>query len=293
VVFVAIKSEYSQAFDWPEPNSVKPKTVGEVLYDLMAAKGWKGAGDWKRRANEIAPTIVGGSKKHGGPDLGPTRAKRAWVASRVRTRSPPNALEIGEKRLGRSEEAIAAFRDCFDLAENIARRDANDAASRVRIGTAGIELGNVLRYRAPGEALVVYDAVARRLGEVRNDPRSREDQAIALAGSSYALLRLHRNTEAKQRIDAALTVLKELKEYPAERMEFDDPAYVASRALADYEGKEGDPHNAVRLYEQLLDKVMAGKSGPYSDLKNVTKLSQLYESLIAAMPIRSTGLSWT
>jgi DNA (cytosine-5)-methyltransferase 1 len=29
-------------------------------------------------SHRIAPTIVGGSKKHGGPDLGPTRAKRAW-----------------------------------------------------------------------------------------------------------------------------------------------------------------------------------------------------------------------
>jgi DNA (cytosine-5)-methyltransferase 1 len=27
----------------------------------------------------VAPTIVGGSKKHGGADLGPTRAKEAWA----------------------------------------------------------------------------------------------------------------------------------------------------------------------------------------------------------------------
>src|SRR5215469_12214771 len=40
----------------------------------MAANGWKGAKAWRKRANEIAPTIVGGSKKHGGPALGPTRA---------------------------------------------------------------------------------------------------------------------------------------------------------------------------------------------------------------------------
>jgi DNA (cytosine-5)-methyltransferase 1 len=44
----------------------------------MAADGWRGAAAWAERANDIAPTIVGGSKKHGGPDLGPTRAKRAW-----------------------------------------------------------------------------------------------------------------------------------------------------------------------------------------------------------------------
>ena len=45
----------------------------------MAARGWPGAAAWARRADRIAPTIVGGSKKHGGGDLGPTRAKQAWA----------------------------------------------------------------------------------------------------------------------------------------------------------------------------------------------------------------------
>ena len=55
-----------------------PPTVGETLFDLMAANGWKGAERWKELACDIAPTLVGGSKKHGGPDLGPTRAREAW-----------------------------------------------------------------------------------------------------------------------------------------------------------------------------------------------------------------------
>jgi DNA (cytosine-5)-methyltransferase 1 len=50
------------------------------LYRLMKSGGWKGAKDWKKMASGIAPTIVGGSKKHGGPDLGPTRARAAWAA---------------------------------------------------------------------------------------------------------------------------------------------------------------------------------------------------------------------
>jgi len=45
----------------------------------MAANGWKGAASWANNANKIAPTIVGGSKKHGGPDLGPQRARNAWA----------------------------------------------------------------------------------------------------------------------------------------------------------------------------------------------------------------------
>jgi len=80
VVFVALKKDYSEHFAWPEKSAAKPVTVGECVYDLMAANGWKGAKPWCRTANEIAPTIVGGSHKHGGPDLGPTRARRAWAS---------------------------------------------------------------------------------------------------------------------------------------------------------------------------------------------------------------------
>jgi len=80
VVFVAVLKEYSEHFAWPDQSSQKPKTVGQVLHDLMAENGWKGVRPWVKTANEIAPTLVGGSHKHGGPDLGPTRARRAWAA---------------------------------------------------------------------------------------------------------------------------------------------------------------------------------------------------------------------
>jgi DNA (cytosine-5)-methyltransferase 1 len=80
VVFVAIRKELAAHFEWPAPNKHNPPTVGETLFDLMAVRGWRGVAAWRERANEIAPTIVGGSKKHGGPDLGPTRARKAWAA---------------------------------------------------------------------------------------------------------------------------------------------------------------------------------------------------------------------
>jgi DNA (cytosine-5)-methyltransferase 1 len=79
VNFVAIKKGFEHSFSWPIPEPGGALTVGETLHKLMAANGWKGARAWKQTASEIAPTLVGGSKKHGGPDLGPTRAKRAWA----------------------------------------------------------------------------------------------------------------------------------------------------------------------------------------------------------------------
>jgi DNA (cytosine-5)-methyltransferase 1 len=77
-ILVAFKQPLFKYFSWPEGGLVKTPTIGEALYDLVAAKGWAGATKWRDAANSIAPTLVGGSKKHGGPDLGPTRAKAAW-----------------------------------------------------------------------------------------------------------------------------------------------------------------------------------------------------------------------
>lgn len=77
-ILVALKKEIFEYFSWPEAMHGRAPTVGEALYDLIATKGWKGAKAWKLKANTIAPTLVGGSKKHGGPDLGPARSKAAW-----------------------------------------------------------------------------------------------------------------------------------------------------------------------------------------------------------------------
>jgi DNA (cytosine-5)-methyltransferase 1 len=77
-VLVAVLEELRGLFTWPEPLGNPAPTVGETLYDLMASNGWPEAKAWAKNANKIAPTLVGGSHKHGGPDLGPSRAKQYW-----------------------------------------------------------------------------------------------------------------------------------------------------------------------------------------------------------------------
>ncbi|TAD89435.1 MAG: DNA (cytosine-5-)-methyltransferase [Alphaproteobacteria bacterium] len=94
VVFVALAAEAAEHFRWPTPHPSSPPTVGACLLDLMAANGWEGAAAWADQADDIAPTLVGGSKKHGGPDLGPTRARAAWAVLGVNGKSL--ALEAPE-----------------------------------------------------------------------------------------------------------------------------------------------------------------------------------------------------
>lgn len=81
VVIVGIRKDLQKKkFVYPKAQELPAPTVGEALRDMMGANGWLGLDAWVSRANAVAPTIVGGSKKHGGPDLGPTRARRAWAA---------------------------------------------------------------------------------------------------------------------------------------------------------------------------------------------------------------------
>jgi DNA (cytosine-5)-methyltransferase 1 len=95
-ILVAMKAAAYEHFEWPHPIK-KPPTVGETLHDLMAAGGWKGAAAWAEQAKGIGPTLVGGSRKHGGPDLGPTRAREAWLKLQVDGKgladAPPRAAD--------------------------------------------------------------------------------------------------------------------------------------------------------------------------------------------------------
>lgn len=77
-VLVALKEADAAFFHWPETSHPRV-TVGSALRDLMGANGWTHLDDWVAMADSVGPTLVGGSKKHGGADLGPTRAKEAWA----------------------------------------------------------------------------------------------------------------------------------------------------------------------------------------------------------------------
>ncbi|PFG94664.1 DNA (cytosine-5)-methyltransferase 1 [Saccharopolyspora erythraea NRRL 2338] len=78
-LIVGMAPEHLARFSWPVGNDHGAPTVGDVLRKSMASRGWPGAEEWGRQANEIAPTIVGGAKGRGGADLGPSRTKDIWA----------------------------------------------------------------------------------------------------------------------------------------------------------------------------------------------------------------------
>ncbi|WP_078966937.1 DNA cytosine methyltransferase [Streptomyces sp. WM6378] len=102
-ILVAIRGDVlgDLELEWPTATHDAPCSVFEALGESMkeryqrfldmggtlAAEAQSRLDAWITKASEaastkkdggIAPTLVGGSKKHGGADLGPSRAKTAW-----------------------------------------------------------------------------------------------------------------------------------------------------------------------------------------------------------------------
>ncbi|MFL0575985.1 DNA cytosine methyltransferase [Brevibacterium luteolum] len=145
-ILVALKRPHFRNFEWPKPVGTPP-TVGEALGSMMGSRGWAGAAAWAERANGIAPTLVGGSRKHGGADLGPTRAKKAW-------------LELGVDGRGIADEAPGP-----ELPDDYIPRLTNPMAARIQGFAVGWEFSGrkTSVYRQIGNAFP--PPVAQAIGE--------------------------------------------------------------------------------------------------------------------------------
>ena len=134
VIIVGIRNDIKKSFSYPKKQNDSVPTVGETLKHLMGVNCWKQLDEWVAKANKIAPTIVGGSKKHGGPDLGPVRSRKAWAQLGVNgngiANEAPEANFVGMPKL--TKEMIALLQG-FPPEWNFGRR--KTAACRM-IGNA-------------------------------------------------------------------------------------------------------------------------------------------------------------
>jgi len=126
VFIVGLRRDIPGTFVFPEGDPRETPTVGETLSDLMGENGWTGVYEWKKKAAGIAPTVVGGSKKHGGPDLGPTRARKAWADLGIDGRgvadSAPDKDFTGDPRLTpKMLSRIQGFPDEWDFGQSKTR----------------------------------------------------------------------------------------------------------------------------------------------------------------------------
>ncbi len=172
-LLVALRSSAHERFAWPAPQKER-NHVGETLLDLMASRGWPGAIPWASRAKAVAPTVVGGSKKHGGPDLGPTRARQAWKELGV------DGLGIADEPPGpdfpvrglprltvRMVARIQSFPDSwlFSGRKTASYRQVGNAFPPLVASAVGLCIRSALEGKRVGASSAQYQAIQMRLIE--------------------------------------------------------------------------------------------------------------------------------
>lgn len=108
-----------------------------------------------------------------------------------------------------------------------------------------------------------------------------------MAGSSYALRRLGRFAEARQRLDAACARLSQLKLYPAEKVRTGPEQERVLWALADHETDTGHAARGIELYQGLLDRIEAGGAKPETRLHDAP--DRLFSARAAARTVVAMG----
>jgi predicted Ser/Thr protein kinase len=193
----------------------------------------------------------------------------------VRSQEGLLLAEDGGVDLNQPREAAVVFRQAFDAVEENARNEPKDYLSRGHLAEDGLYLGNVLRHTSPKQALEVYDHSLMRIREVPSTIQERRQEASLLAASSYAARSLHRAGDARARIDAAIRLLRNTKDYSEEIIRPGSEADNTARALADHYAETGLPKKAIEACRDLRGRIMKSHPDPENDLLNAAQISKL------------------
>lgn len=203
--------------------------------------------------------------------------------SAVRSQEGLLLAEDGGVDLNQPREAAVLFREAFDAVEENARNEPKDYYSRGSVAEYGLYLGNILRHSSPKQALEVYDHSLMRIREVPHDIPARRQEASLLAASSYPARWLHREGDARDRIEAAFRLLRDTKDYPAEIVRPGSEADITARALADHYAETGEPDHAIVAYQDLRSRIMKSNPDLQNDLLNAAQISRLDSALAALL----------
>ena len=181
--------------------------------------------------------------------------------------------------LGRSQEAIEYFIRAIGIVENLAKQDLRDSLNWFSIGDYATKMGGILRHSDPRAAIDRYEEALHAYAQIQNNPRARREEVRAFVGSTYPLMQIGNSLEARKRLDAAFSRLKDLNLYPSDQVELGSEPDKAVRALAEFEAGAGRVQHGIDIYQELLTKIMTSHPNPETDLEDATDLSNIYRGL--------------
>lgn len=250
------------------------RTYYRGTFHWVSAEVFRRQGDLDQALNEIQESV-----RLLEPDPGDAEQGRTINLALALVKQGAILGEDDGISLDKPQEAVAVLDRAFHMMDTLAHKDPHDQAPRSRMAMAGISLADIVRRSDARRALSVYDHTLQHLAEIKDNASLVRYEASALAGSSYALRRLGRNGEARQRVDAAFDRLRQVQAYPTTKIKpGSEPDFVLS-ALADCESADGRIPNAIDIYKKLLDQMFAWGAKPDSNLMDAVRVSRVYAAL--------------
>jgi tetratricopeptide (TPR) repeat protein/predicted Ser/Thr protein kinase len=244
-----------------------PKRAGSALVNLVKAFHSKGDLEEALQVNRQAVCLLELSP-------GTTNSTHSLALAAALVREGEILGDEDTVCLGRPEEAMVPLQRAYTITEDLARRDPNDMESRVRLSNASLPLADILRRRDARRALALYDHTLSRLAEVPNSDRARQKEVRVLADSTYALRGLGRGAEARDRMSAAMTRLRDLRLYPSDNLV--PESYETLCALADLEAAAGNAQRAIEVYEELVSKMVKTRTEFGTMLDDAVDMTRVY-----------------
>ena len=102
-ILVGFRDKAMQRFVWPMPDPhyvTFPWTVSAALVDMVSSRDWQGIVEWAEKADTLAPTIIGGSARKRGMDLGQPNTQISWKRLGI------NPKKIGKRPPGPDDEDL-------------------------------------------------------------------------------------------------------------------------------------------------------------------------------------------
>ncbi|HEX8814219.1 MAG TPA: hypothetical protein VF753_01850, partial [Terriglobales bacterium] len=262
-----------RALDIPLPPQYPHQIRGGILTTLAASRWQAGDLDGALKTMQEAIELQKAEAAGGHASLLMNLANGLNLQAMILGRAD------AEPTLVRTEDALAAFQQSWDLAEDLAQKDANDFLGRTYVATAGLEIGNIERHRGPQHALAVYDHALSRIREAESNVTSQRIEAQLLAASSYPTRWLGHEKDAQDRIARAFELLSKANRYPVDKVEPMSDTYDVLRAQGDDYAETGQTEKAIDAYQALLNKLLAWKADPQNDLRDATCISRTWTAL--------------
>jgi serine/threonine protein kinase len=262
-----------RALDIIEPVASAQRLRGNILGALAIARWQTGDLDGALKTAEEAIKLQEAQAASGHATLRVNLADALWAEGMILGK------QDAEPSLGRSRDALVVFQKGLEIGEDLAKVDHIDYLSRHSVAIIGLEIGNILRHNDPQKALAVYDHALGRIREAKTNVSTQLSAADLLAGSSYPLRWVGQDNEARHRIEEAVQLLHDARQYPADKVEPMGRADHVMRASADDYAETGQTEKAIAAYQELLDKLMAWKPDLQNDLRDATCVARTWTAL--------------